>query len=81
MNVFVDKSKDTSKAFYDFKNKQKSVKSNVLLICKSKYVYSESVFNTIYIDIQQMLKDFPKTDLKTNFFDLENQRTSIKNTK
>ena len=58
MNVFVDKSKDTSKAFYDFKNKQKSVKSNVLLICKSKYVYSESVFNTLYSDIQQMLKDF-----------------------
>ena len=43
----VCKVKDTLKAFEDFKNRQKSVWSNVF--CYVKYVHSESVFNTLYI--------------------------------
>ena len=42
--------KDTLKAFDKFKNKQKSVWSIFFDIWK--YVYSESVFNTLYIEIK-----------------------------
>ena len=46
------------KAFEDFKNRQKSVWSNVF--CYVKYVHSESVFNTLYIEIKHMLKNSSK---------------------
>ena len=42
--------KDTLKGLDDFKNKQKSVWSNVFWHVKD--VYSESVFNTLYIVIR-----------------------------
>ena len=42
--------KNTLKAFDDVKSKQKSVKSNVFIYVK--IVYSESLFNTLYIDIK-----------------------------
>ena len=42
---------DTMKAFDDFKNKQKSVWSNVFDMWE--YVYSESVFNKLYIGIKR----------------------------
>ena len=42
--------KDTLKGFDDFKNKQKSAWSNVFWYVKD--VYSESVFNTLYIVIR-----------------------------
>ena len=31
----------------------------VMFFDMQKYVYSESVFNTLYIEIKQMLKEFP----------------------
>ena len=51
----VCKVKDTLKAFHDFENKQKSVWSNVFWYVK--YVHSENVFNTLYIEIKHMLKN------------------------
>ena len=45
--------KDTLKAFDNFKNKQKSEKVyEVMFFCVIKYVYFESVFNTIYTEIK-----------------------------
>ena len=41
---------NTLKAFNNFKNKRKSVLSNVFDMLK--YVYSENVFNTLYIEIK-----------------------------
>ena len=43
--------KDALNAFDDFKSKQKSLKQ-CFLICKSIYIYSESVINTLYIEIK-----------------------------
>ena len=40
------------KAFDDFKNKKNSVWSNVFWYVK--YVYSEGVFNTLYMAIEHM---------------------------
>ena len=41
--------KDTLKAFDDFKNKQKSVRSHVFWCVN---VYSESVMNTLYTEVK-----------------------------
>ena len=50
--------KDTLKALDDFKNKLKSVWRNVFGYVKV-YIYSESVFNTLYIEIKTNVKKFP----------------------
>ena len=55
--------KDTMKAFDNFKNKQESVWSNVFDILK--YIYSESVFNALYIEIKHnCYKKFLQTKKK-----------------
>ena len=45
------KPKDTLKAFVDFKHKQKSVRNNVFWYVNI-YVYSESLFSTLYTEIK-----------------------------
>ena len=42
--------RDTMKVFNDFKNKEKLYK--VMFFHMSKYIYSESVFNILYIEIK-----------------------------
>ena len=49
--------KDTLKAFNDFQNKQQVLE--VMRFDMPKYIYSESLFNTIYIEIN--------TNVKKNF--------------
>ena len=47
------------KAFNNFKSK--SVRSNAFFICKSiygQYIYSESLFNALYIEIRKCSKTF-----------------------
>ena len=47
------------KAFNDFKNKQKSVWSNVFLICKSIHILWKCIQYTIHWDKTQILKKNP----------------------
>ena len=49
--MYVLRINDILKAFDNFKNKQKSVWSNVFDMWK-KYIYSENLFNTLYIEIK-----------------------------
>ena len=42
--------KDTLEVFDDFKNKQESIRNNVFWYVK--VLYSESIFNTLYIKIK-----------------------------
>ena len=58
--------KDTLKDFNDFKNKQKSEWSNVFDM--QKRVYSESVFNTLYIEIKNKFLDKIIGSKKAVFF-------------
>ena len=55
--------KDTLKAFDDFKNKQKSVWSNVFWYVKV-CIFWKCIQYTIYWDKTQMLKKFPSDKMK-----------------
>ena len=60
-NIF----EDTMKVFNNFKNKQQEYE--VIFVSIIKCVYSESVFNTLYIEIKQKsLKNFLQTKYLTH---------------